>query len=705
MLWYDVVTRPNVKKAVFFIVVPLVLLLVGCAGTYKPTYHRSIIQKQSESQPVHDWVYPSYEKLKQVPMQAGLNGVERPRPLPAFVPDREPAYVVSMNLLSDGSLVCVSPIEYAYESKRFTIATYHRERITRVKVIRFDGKNGSHLWSQILSAEGVYDVTEMDAVLLFSSNNFDKNGKFIETNLVALDKSNGSIRWRREFTRPFRYFSISQGHNLVVFSTKSNDQGTARESVEAVDVTTGKSRWSVQLASEGSEASKKNSWPTIVAGDILLFEDGVSLRHLRDEGVVWSRKDIKTAGVAQPLVFGNTVWFQSESGIMALDVATGNTKWTCKTITDELIKIAFSGKHLYASSSKKGPGATTHSLAMIDLSSGEVRWQIETDPLLGNIVEDQRHVHISTATHLVTLSITDGSTVRRSKLPWQDEFSHHVLTLRGDTLTVKNEWNVAMWKVVDHKLVYHHPFEPLCPIMTTRDRMLEQRKLGRSVSSATVNASSYNYAVNTAYFSSQFNQAMSNYRSTGDTTYLASAEASYGLTQNAMAQNRALAGMQFGMAMSSATLQIGTAVIKHKVQVTSSMIYPQIDAVMKKHRIFDNGDYVVRLVGVQVGKQRFSALHVVHEPTGRSRQVLLSPSQMPANLTTFARSPMTAQELNGYYSAAMYLGHCYSTVADLKRGCIFHYGPGLTVGEYVTYGNTAFVRGRLWRFDMELPSY
>ena len=63
---------------------------------------------------------------------------------------------------------------------------------------------------------------------------------------------------------------------------------------------------------------------------------------------------------------------------------------------------------------------------------------------------------------------------------------------------------------------------------------------------------------------------------------------------------------------------------------------------------------------------------------------------------------MTAQELNGYYSAAMYLGHTYSTVVDHKRGRIFHYGPGLNVAEYVAFGRANFVRGRLWRFDARL---
>ena len=678
------------------------LPLIGCALTYSPTYQKDIIKEQAKRHPSLGWVYPTYETLKQVPPAAGLNGVEKPRPLPAFVPDREPAYITSMNLLSDGSIVCVSPLEYAYEPKKFTIATYHRERVIRIKIICFDGQNGTPKWSQTLSSEGVYDITEMDAILLFSAKNFDKTGEFIETSLVALDKSDGAIRWARRITRPFRYFSISQDFNLIVFSTKSDGEGSA-ETIDAVDALTGESRWSVNFASEGNASDKKNVWPVMGAHNIVIFENGLSLRSLRDGTLIWSRKDIELAGTAQPLVFDDTVWLQSRQGMTALDFTTGKTKWVCPALTDDLVKVVFSGRHLFASLSSEGSSASTWRLAMIDLSSGEVRWQAETDPLMGNIVEDQGYVHFSTGTHLVTLSATDGAKVRSSELPWEDEFSYHVLTLRGDALTVKNEWNVAMWKTSDHKLVYHHSFEPLCPIMTTRDRMLEQRKLGASVSSATVNAVSYNYYVNTAYFSSQFNQAMNNYRSTGDTGYLNSAQASYGLTQNAMAQNRALAGMQFGLALSNATMQIGTAVIKRKIQVTSSMIYPQIDAVLKKQRIFDNGDYVVRLVGKQVGKQRFSALQVVHEPTGRSRQVLLSPSQMPANLTTFARSPLTAQELNGYYNAAMYLGHSYATVVDIKRNCIFHYGPGLMVDEYVTYGKTDFLRGRLWRFDMELP--
>ena len=693
--------RPLCGRVVGLVIPLATLMLIGCAVTYTPSYQRQIIQQQAKNQPALGWVYPSYETLQRVPPEAGLNGVEKPRPLPAFVPDREPAYVSGMTLLADGSVVCVSPRAYTYEPKQFTIATYYRERIPRVQVNCFNGDTGILKWSTPLAVEGVCDITEMKAILLFSAKNFDKMGAFIATHLIALDKTNGTIRWSQRLAQPLRYFSISQAHHRIVLSAKSSSLDAA-ETVTAIDTITGKTVWSAEFAASGNAAQKRNVWPTIVGDNLLLFEKGPSLRRLQNGAVIWSREDIELSGFAQPLVFDDTAWLQSTQGIVALDATSGKTRWVAPAIVGQLMKITFSGTHLFLSSSRDGVAAAKRNLAMVDPSSGKVRWQVATAPLLGNIVADPQHVHFSTRSELVTLRTNDGTEVRRSELPWEDEFSYHVLTLRGDTLSVRNEWNVAMWRTADHTLVYHHQFDPLCPIMTTNDRMLELRKLGASVSSATANAASYNYYVNTAYYSSQFNQAMNNYRSTGDTSYLSSAQASYGLTRNAMAQNRALAGMQFGLAMSTATMQLGTAVIKQKIQVTSSMVYPQVDAVMKKHRIFDSGEHAIRLVGVQIGAQRFSALESVHEPTGRTRQVLLSPSQMPSGLTTFARSPMTAQELNGYYSAAMYLGHNYSTAVDLKRGRIFHYGPGLNVEEYVAYGQTAFLRGRLWRFDEPL---
>ena len=691
------------RQACYTAAAVALLLIIGCATTYSPKYQNRAIQKQSENQPKATWVYPSYTDLKQIKPLAGVNGVEKPRPLPSFVPDREPAFASGMTLLSDGSIVFVSPLEYAYEPKKFTIATYYRERITKVKVYRFDAAGGSETWSRTLPVEGVYDTTEINSTLLFSAKNFDKFGEFIDTTLVALDIASGKELWRRQISQPFRHFTIDPEHNLIVFATKSDKDTASAPVVEAIDVATGARRWSAPASGETTDAEAANAWPAIVGKEILLFEDSISLRRLNNGALVWERKDIKPAGNAQPQVFRNTVWLQTESGLTAIDASTGKTKWNNGGMSGELMKLSYSGKHLYASLSEEGFFSATHNLAMLDLPSGRIIWKIKTEPLLGNIVENNAQAHFTTAEQLVSINLKDGSTGRTTDLPWEDVFSHHVLTIRGDALTVKNEWNVAMWKMADHTMVYHHPFEPLCPIMTTNDRMLEQKAIGASVSSTTASAATYNYYIDTAYFSSQFNSAMNSYRSTGDSSYLHLAEANYGMTRYAMAQNRALAGMQFGMTMAMATMQIGTAVIHNKVQVTSSMIYPKIDAVMKKFRIYDNGDYVVRLVGVENGGQRFSALQVVHEDSGRSAQLLLSPSQMPSELTTFARSAMTAQELNGYYSASMYLGHSYSTVVDLERKRVIHYGPGLNTNEYITYGSTGFVRGRIFSLPMPLP--
>ncbi len=691
------------RWTIFFIIVIWIGLGMGCATTSLPKYQTSLIKEQSDKQPKPIWKYPASPIFEQIEPSASLSGAVKPKPLPNYIPNVEPPFVVHMNILSNGSLVCVSPLEFKYESKKFTIAKYSREVITRVKIIRFNKDTGTEKWSRVVSAEGVYDIKEINTTLLFNANKFDKDGEFVETKFVALNIDNGDVLWERRFTQPFRYFNLSIDHNLIVFSTKVDAVESTRKTVEAIDASTGKPRWSFHVKPSNEKNSDKNTWPIIYADKIVIFEQGVSFRNLRNGKVLWKRKDIDIKGSAQPVAFGKTIWFQSKDGVVALDVASGKTKWTCKEIKDDVIKLAFAGKHFYVAQSKKALFSKTHTLSMIDPVTGKVFWNYNTDPILGNIAEKENRVYFSTADRIVALNIKDGTEFFKSELPWEDEFSHHVISLRDNSLTLKNEWNVAMWGQKDGEMIYHHKFDPLCPIMTTQERMQELKKMGGQVSAMTTGSVSYTSFVNTAYFESQFNQAMNSYRSTGDSSYLSLAQAEYGYTRASIAQQRTMAGMQFGMQLSMATFQIGKTILNKKIQITHSMVYPQVDSVIKNLRTSDNGEYVVRIVGVQEGSQRFSAIEVIHEPTGKRKQILLSPSQMPADLKTIGSKPMTAHELNGYHSASMYLGHGYSTLVDIERKCIFHYGPGLNVDDYVNFDNTGFVRGRLWKFALELP--
>ena len=608
-----------------------------------------------------------------------------------------------MNLLSDGSLICVSPLEYDYELKRFTIAKYYREVVRKVSISRRKEENGTEIWSRIIAAQGVYDTTEIGETLLFSADGYDKEGNFSETVLAGLSLSTGDVNWEKRLSRPFRYFSLVEAQNMIVYSLDAADPANGKYTVEAMDVATGEIRWTLDAQPVSEREAEKIVWPVVLSDRIVLFENGISVHRLNDGKAIWARAGTDLSGVSQPIVDRNTVWYQTESGLAALDLTSGETAWTCTDIANDVVKLVFSGAHLYAVTSEESLFSATQQLNGIDPDTGEMRWQYTTDAIMGNIVEIKNRVYFSTVRQLVALNATDGSEMYKKDLPWDDAYSYHVISQIGSFVTVKNEWNVAMWRGEDGERVYHHTFEPLCPIITTQARMAERKALGAQVSAMTTGSVSYTSFIDTAYAQSQFDQAMSNYRSTGDSAYLSEAQANYGILRSSIAQQRTLAGMQFGMTMSMATFQIGTQILHLKINTTESMVYPQIDDVLKNIREADDGEYVVRLVGVQVGDQRFSAVEVVHEPSGRSARVLLSPYQMPRELTTIATSPMTAHELNGYHPAAIYLPHSYSTAVDLRRNCLYHYGPGLNAEGYVYFDNTGFVRGRLMKLPLNLP--
>jgi outer membrane protein assembly factor BamB len=681
-----------------------VAFTVGCATINLPKYNKGVIKKQSQKQPRPLWQYPSSSVLREVKPSAGLSGLVKPKPLPNFIPDVEPPFIVGMNVLSDGSLVCISPLELQYESAKFVFATYWREVITRVKIIVLNGKNGTERWSRVISASGVYDVMEIKSTLLFKSRKFDKDGKFVETKFVALKIENGDILWQRSFTKPFRYFSIAPKYNLFVFSMNVNgDSGTSR-TVEAVDVSTGKPRWTFQVKAPTAEKSQRNVWPIIFGNGIMFFDEGVAFRRLTDGKVLWHRKDTDVQGIAQPEAAGKMICLQSKNGLVALNFASGRKLWMRAEIKDDVTKIAFTGKHLCIAQSKKEWLFKTHTLSLVDPASGRFLWKYKTEPVLGNIVESKDAIFFSTKDRVIALDVKKGAELFKKELPWDDEFSPHVVSLRNQSVTVKNEWNVAMWSQKDGKLVYHHNFEPLCPIMTTQERMLEQKELGAQVSAIHLGAVTYNSAATTAYYQSRFNQSMASYRSTGDSLYLSQSEAYYGLTRSSIAMERTLSDMQSWMQINMAIYQLGISAIHTKIITTHSMVYPAVDLVIKGFRSFDNGEYAVRLVGVQVGSQRFSAIEILHESTGKLKQILLSPYQMPSDLKTIGSNSLTAHELNGYLSVSIYLGHSFSTVVDLKRKCIFHYGPGLNVDDFVYFDKTGFVRGKLWMFPIDLPA-
>jgi outer membrane protein assembly factor BamB len=685
-----------------FLIVLWMISCFGCAPEHALVYHKNIIKNQLQEQPQPLWQYPSLSTLREVKGAAGLSGATRPQDVPSymsFMRNVEPPFIVHMSVLSDGSLVCISPLELKHENKKFVFVNYYRENFTRVNVTLFDSEKGIEKWSREISGAGIFDIKEINTTLLFESKQFDNNGSFVESQLVALDRKSGGILWRRSFTKPFNHFSIAPNHNLIVFSMSANGNSNKGATVEAIDASTGKLYWTISKEASPDGKSEKNAWPILFTNGIILFEDGISYRNLPDGQVVWDRKDLSIEGIAQPEVVDEKVLLQSKQGLTALDVHSGKTVWTCSQIKEQVAKLVITDKHVGVAESDKGWFFESYRLHLLDPANGQVLWSYETEPILGNVVESKDAVFFSTKDSLIALDLKDGRELFKKELPWKDEFSSHAVSLRNSSVTVGNEWNVAMWDQKDGKLIYHHHFEPLCPIMTTEERMSELKAGGANVSATTASSLTYTSSLSTAYFQSAFQESIANYRSTGNDIYLSQAQMNYAQTRSSMATERAMTGMQFGLAVSS----LIATVARTKIALIHSMVYPAIDSVIRDFRTSDTAEYVVRMVGVQVKDQRFSAIEILHIPTGQHKQILLSPYQMPSDLKTIGTSKMTATELNGYLPVSFFLHHTYSTVVDLQRKRIFHYGPGLNVDDYVYFNDTDFVRGRLSAFPLELP--
>jgi outer membrane protein assembly factor BamB len=698
-----------ISRILTFSVITIIGLafFIGCAPKNLPVYYPNIIEKQPQKHPKPMWGYPGLSVLKNADNSRGLSGIAKTGEIPAsymkFMQDVEPPFLVSMNLLADGSLVCISPLEMKREYQKFVFAKYCSEVFTLVRIILLDSNKGKEIWSRVIPAKGVYEVKEINSTILFQSKYFDIEGEFVEGQLIALRKKTGKILWQRKFNKPFLYFSIAAKHNLVFFSAETEGGSGNKRTIEGVHLPTGKTNLKFSVTEPDDDKSKKNTWPIQFSDGIMFFENGIAFYELPRGKIKWKRKDFHLKGSSQPVEMGRRVYMQSTDGIVALDVGSGKTLWTNDVIKEKVTKIMHTGNYLCVTDSEKGWFSDMHTLSLLNATNGTIIWKYETDSILGNIVESREAVIFTTKDRLIALDKKKGEELYRIKLPWDDEFSYHSVSLRNQAIIVKNEWNVAKWNTKKGNLIFHHQFEPLCPIMTTQERMLEQKKLGRPVSGMTTTAFTYNSSMNKAWYTSKFNQSMAMYRQTGDSLHLNNAYGYYGMTRHAIGQERIMAGIQTSGAMIQATMSAGMAILQARVQTANSMVYPSIDATLQNVRAFENDEYIARLVGVQEGSQRFSAVEVLKLSSGKVTRAFLSPYQMPIDLKTIGSSVMTATELHGYLPVSIFQHHSFLTLVDFQKKRIFHYGPGLNTDEYVTYGNKGFIRGRLWAFPLNLP--
>ncbi|HKO27279.1 MAG TPA: PQQ-binding-like beta-propeller repeat protein, partial [Solirubrobacteraceae bacterium] len=228
-------------------------------------------------------------------------------------------------------------------------------------------------WTFRLKAAGAFGAFSSTPIALNGTVYFQD----LASNVYALDRSTGKLKWRHAFNQP------SVGPNGVAFGN-GRIYGATEKSAFALDAQTGKLLWSRKLIRNNKEGIDMTPQPydgnvliSTIPGNVSTFYKGGAL------GVVWS-----------------------------LDAATGQPKWTFNTIADGaklfgnpkvnsggglwyppavdnqgrvFISVAnpaplYGTKKFPNGSSRPGPDLYTNSLVALDGQTGKRIWFRQTVP-------------------------------------------------------------------------------------------------------------------------------------------------------------------------------------------------------------------------------------------------------------------------------------------------------------------------------------
>lgn len=256
-----------------------------------------------------------------------------------------------------------------------------------------------------------------------------------------------SIRWTFKAGAPIGSQVAVEGRLVYLIST----DGT----LHAVDLDTGKQRWSAPIG------SKVQGSPTIVDGLVVVgASDGAHAVSTGDGRVVWTQPKAGAVGGTPAIVGHTAVFASSDLGVTALDTGTGAVLWhhsvtsqndTSVATADGVAVVGFRDGFVLALSladgserwrvdtgdgarvgtptiadgrayvvTLDGGGAGSRHLAALDLATGRVLWRIASPgdrPTYSPAVADGRAITEGEDGHITALDPVTGTVLWQANAP------------------------------------------------------------------------------------------------------------------------------------------------------------------------------------------------------------------------------------------------------------------------------------------------
>lgn len=343
-------------------------------------------------------------------------------------------------------------------------------------VIAYNSMNGHQLWSDAVAVGEYADLrTTLNEAYLATGGRID-----------AFALTTGKQLWSYQSpdaTTSFHGFDAVTGTTLYATSVTSPPTGGNAEYLAAFDAATGQQRWSLHTASDVRLAATTQT-TYFVAGGGSSDETSTGLSSalravsaMGDGTPLWTNANI--SGAAHLLLTGSVLYLNDDTGVMAIDAATGMTKWEFKNpqldpnsysgslaLAGTTLIASFNGQQIVGIASSNGnqlwqqtyataqdfatdavvcqPGtqiglqysannAASVAFKAYDVATGQLAWTLsDKQPNLDETADlacDDSVLYVSEASHIIALQMRDGATL------WQD--SRDQIVLRSET----TPWN------------------------------------------------------------------------------------------------------------------------------------------------------------------------------------------------------------------------------------------------------------------------
>jgi outer membrane protein assembly factor BamB len=477
--------------------------------------------------------------------------------------------------------------------------------------------------------------------------------------LLALDTGTGKQKW-----------SVSKSGEEVQFiplvgtgSALAVNPGPGSVDLACLDLETGREAWKKAIVASGGADLPQ---PLPIGEDVLVFYDGLQRLAARDGRTVYARPDIPFDAASPPpqLEGGEVLWVvDSGNRLSALDPASGETRWAVPLPSrDVYTQIYPLDGHLYL----RGIDASgAPQIARLDPGDGKLLWAHRCrETSVSNLIESDGVLYFGTPSLLVALGAGDGKELFSVQVTTTGRAFPIRLRKIGERLVYIGELVVAAYDAKTGKIAYKHGTTPGSEELhlngldaaapNLKEALQEARKAapgdkeaGRMISLATSESRRYQNLSRT-YADRSYSAARS-----GDV---------WGSTMNSMKSTFAAheASLQ---AMTAAAISITNLAMMYRQFLYAKSIKTFIErqslfrkSILASYAQAETEEFAYRPHLVyRDPADTFSALSVVHLPTGKRTETILSPH---------------------------YLSYGLWQIVDFDKGIVYHSNIGLDPSRY-----------------------